>query len=284
MESNLRDKESPVMKRAAALMAALPEARRDIEDLLASLSEADLDRPTVHTAWTVREAFGHIIDSTELVASYLERAKAGDIEGQQRPREMAPALEKSAVARSAGMNLSQISAAFKTAADRALTLFGERVESGDWEGPVPHLYLGTVPAVQAAGFVLLDWFIHPWDIRDALGRNPQPNPRHAALIAVGLVGLLPRRLDTGEAAKMSQSATYRYIIESEPPAIFDVVIEYGQARVTPRPADEGEAELVFKGKPSELALGMLGRRSAAPFLQKSSPEALARFQKLWISL
>src|SRR5690242_15669123 len=138
--------DSPVLRRAAALMVALPEARQDVLDLLDGLSEADLDRPTGHTAWTVREAFAHIIDSTEMLANSLEKAKAGEQEGRLGPREMAPAMERDAIARAPKLpDRATIKANFNTAAERLLGLLKERAANGTWEGPVPHPYLGTCP-------------------------------------------------------------------------------------------------------------------------------------------
>lgn len=278
--------ENAVARRAAALTKALPEARQDIAELVAGLTEADLDKPTVHTAWTVRQAFGHIIDATEMLATCLEKAKGGASEGTLRPEAMAPTMERDAITRAEGMTLAAIGSTFNTAAARLLGLLTEREAQGTWEELVPHPYLGTCPAIMIAGLALVDWFIHPWDIRDGLGQSPQPHPTHALLVTVGLIGLLPRRLDKQEAAQMSSPAIYRYIIESEPPLIFDVIVENEKARVEPRSSEETSTDLsvIFKGPPAELVLAMLGRRSPAPLLKQSSPEHLARFKKLWISL
>lgn len=266
-------------------MVALPEAQQDIIDLLAGLSESDLERPTGHTAWTVREAFAHIIDSTEMLAGCLERAKVGKEEGTLNPAEMAPAMERDAIIRAHELpDRTAIEAAFNKAAEHLMGLLKERAANESWEGPVPHPYLGTCPAVQIAGFALLDWFIHPWDIRDALGQQPQPRPSHAALLVGGLVNLLPRRLDQKQAAKLPEQAIYRYISQSEPPMLFEVIVDSGKARVEQGQSEVKAANLVFEGKPGELVLAMLGRRSAAPLLKQSSPEDLQRFKTLWISL
>lgn len=265
-------------------MQALLETWHDIVGLINSLSEADLDRPTGHTAWTVREAFGHIIDSTEMLARALEEAKLGETEGVLRPREMAPEMERNAVERAEGMDTKALGETFTAVAARLYGRLQERDTLHNWEEPVPHPYLGSCPAVQIAGFALLDWFIHPWDIRDALGQNPQPNPAHAALLVTGLVNLLPRRLDPEQAARLDSPAIYRYIAETEPPIILNVTVADHQAKVTPGPTEEDSADLVFKGKPGDLVLAMLGRRSPAPLLKRSTSEALQRFKSLWISL
>ncbi|HEX2916838.1 MAG TPA: maleylpyruvate isomerase family mycothiol-dependent enzyme [Chloroflexia bacterium] len=276
-------------ERATAILKALRECRSDIDTLLSLLMPQDLALPTVCTGWSVRDEIGHIIDSTEMLARGLEQAAAGEHEGILRPKEMAKAMQTSAIERVALLPLPQLQSVFKEVADRLLGLLESR-SPNSWEEEVPHPYLGTCTAVQFAGLALVDWFIHPWDIRTALQLRPQPNNTHAALLIPGLVGIMPKRLDASRARGMR--GRFRYIVvrkvveEEEVINTIDLVLAANSARVEGDVAEDVPADLTFRGQAGDLALAMLGRRGITPFVLPGPANEtwLPRWGYLWISL
>ncbi len=275
-------------ERAGALLGALRECRADIAHLLASLLPQDLALPTVCTGWSIRDEIGHIIEATEMLTRGLEQANTGVHEGTFRPQMMAAEMETSAVKRVALMPLPQIMLTFSEAADQLLHVLEQR-DPANWDEEVAHPYLGNCPAVQFAGFALLDWFIHPWDIQEALGLKPEPNPSHAALLVPGLVGLLPKRLDTKKSR--GWRGRFRFLVENpgnpdEYLAQIDVVLNNNAATVERNVSNDVLADLTFKGQPGALALGMLGRRGMTKLsLPAPTNETwLPRWGSLWISL
>ncbi len=275
---------SPSTIRANALIKALQEARSDINDIFHGLTEVDLALPTVCPGWTVREQVGHIIDATEMLVRCLE----GNEPGNFQPTAMATEMAAKAVARAQEFRKVHIMFFFNRAADNLLRLLESR-DPSKWDEEIPHPYLGNCPAVMFAGFALLDWFIHPWDIQSALGQNPEPRPDHAALVVTGLVGLLPRRLNLAPAGDLQ--GRFRYIIEKTDNSAqvltqLDVVLRNGKATIERDISPEVAADLTFRGAAGEMALAMLGRRSPQKIIQPAPTNAqwLPRWGSLWISL
>jgi uncharacterized protein (TIGR03083 family) len=177
-------------ERAAALLPVLRESQVDIVNLLTSLSPNDLALPTSCPGWSVRDQIGHLIDMTEVLVRGLEEAATGQTEGVLQPAKMAPATQETAIERAALLPLAKLKYDFEEASGQFLNLLEKR-DPQDWDEPVGHPYLGSCPAIQYAGLALLDWFIHPWDIRTALEQNPVPRTDQVSLLAVGLLGMLP---------------------------------------------------------------------------------------------
>ncbi len=274
--------------RATALLLALRQSRLELEDLLASLTPQDLALPTPCIGWSVRDQIGHIIDATEMLARGLEQAATGRHEGVLQPKAMAKAMQASAIERVALLTLAQLQMTYSQAADRLFDLLDER-DPQSWEDGVPHPYLGTCSAVQFAGFALLDWFIHPWDIRTALEQKPRPRHDHAALLVPGLVGLLPIRLDASRSRNLK--ARFRYEIEKEndPTQLLsslDVVLNNNAATVERDVVGTPPADLTFRGRAGDLALVMMGRKGISSVVQPGPANDvwLPRWGPLWISL
>ncbi len=279
---------NPAAKRAAALLIALGQCRLDIEDLLASLVSDDLARPTVCIGWSVRDQIGHIIEATEMLSKGLEEAAVGSTEGVLRPQEMAKAMQASAIERVALLPVSRLMAEYHRAAERLLDLLESR-DPQAWEEDVPHPYLGTCQAVQFAGFALLDWMIHPWDIRTALEQTPRIRADHAALLVPGLINLLPKRLDASRARGLRGRFRYQIEQENDPATLItslDVVLVKNVATIEKEVAETIPADLTFKGRAGDLALAMLGRKGISKVVLPGPGNEywLPRWGWLWISL
>ena len=275
-------------ERANALQAALGERRAEIEHLLAILMPQDLALPTVCTGWSIRDEIGHLVDATEMLTRGLEQAEVGVQEGTFRPYDMAPDMKTAAINRVALLPLPQLLLTFSEAADALLQALAKR-DPNSWDEPVAHPYLGTCTAVQFAGFAFLDWFIHPWDIQEALGLKPEPNPDHATLLFPGLIDLMTKRLDLKRVR--GWKGRFRYLLEEQgaPDKLtdqWDVILAKNIVTVEPNVSQDVPADLTFRGQPSDMVLGMLGRRGLSRFaLPAATNETwLSRWSYLWISL
>jgi uncharacterized protein (TIGR03083 family) len=275
-------------EKAALLLPVLRESQVDILTLLTSLSPHDLALPTFCPGWSVRDQVGHLIDITEKLVRGLEEAATGQTEGVFQPANMAAATQESAIERAALLPLAQLKHDFEEASGQLLSLLEKR-DPQSWDDPVGHPYLGSCPAVQFAGFALQDWFIHPFDIRTALDQNPVPRADQAALLAVGLVGMLPKRLNLTRSRNMR--GRFRFIIEkpgspAKAATRLDVVLAKNAVTIEPNVGDEVPVELTFKGKASDVALSMLGRRGISKIVQPGANNDtwMARWTHLWISL
>lgn len=279
---------SPAAERATLLLKALAEAQQDISELLASLQTADLTKPTICAGWTIRDQVGHILDATEFLTQSLEKSSTSLLLSPPRPSEMADAMALAARKRAAQLPLTEMQPAFMAASHRLLKRL-EIFHDLGWESQISHPYLGASMAVQIAGFALLDWLIHPWDIREALGLHPQLRLEHAALLVPGLLSLLPIRLNVSEAG--SSEGRFRFLVEKpgNPDKIayqLDVVLSSNIAYIERNVPDEVTPNLTFRGQSSDLALAMLGRRPLSHFALPAPGNDgwLARWSQLWISL
>ncbi len=275
-------------ERAARLLPVLRESQADIVNLLSSLSPTDLAQPTACPGWSVRDQIGHLIDMTEMLVRGLEEAANGQTEGAFEPANMAGANQDSAIKRAALLPLAQLKRDFEEASGQLLQLLEQR-DPQNWDEPVPHPYLGSCPAIQFAGFALLDWFIHPWDIRTALDQNPVPRADQAALLVVGLINMFPKRLNLNRSRNMR--GRFRFIIEkpndpNREANRLDVVLAKNAVTIEPNVGDEVAPELTFRGKASEVALSLLGRRGISKIVQPgpANDTWLSRWVHLWISL
>ena len=275
-------------ERAAKLLPVLRESQADVVNLLASLSPNDLAQPTACPGWSVRDQIGHLIDMTERLVRGLEEAAEGQTEGVFEPAKMAAATQESAINRAALLPLAQLRRQFEEASGQFLNMLEKR-DPQSWDDPVPHPYLGSCPAIQFAGFALLDWFIHPWDIRTALDQSPAPRADQAALLVTGLINMFPKRLNLNRSRNMK--GRFRFIIEKpnhpdQEANRLDVVLAKNAVTIEPNAGDDLTPDLTFKGKAGDVALSLLGRRGISKIVQPgpNNDTWLARWGNLCISL
>ena len=275
-------------ERAAKLLPVLRESQADIVNLLASLSPTDLALPTACPGWSVRDQIGHLLDMTETLVRGLQEAANGQTEGVFEPARMAAATQESAINRAALLPLPQLKRQFEEASGQLLHLLEER-DPQSWDDPIPHPYLGTCPAIQFAGFALVDWFIHPYDIRTAIEQHPTPRTDQAALLVVGFINMFPKRLNLNRSRNMR--GRFRFIIEKpnnpdQEANRLDVVLAKNAVTIEPNVGDDVAVDLTFKGKAGDVILSLLGRRGISKIVQPgpTNDTWLARWVNLWISL
>jgi uncharacterized protein (TIGR03083 family) len=147
------------------------------------LDEAPWEGPTASGHWQVRDVCGHLIDVTE---GYLDRfamARAG----KEAPAPlglpiMASKLDEGAT-RFRSLSKEQAISRLKTASDRMFEIF-DALDEKQWGGEiVVHTFMGPLPACFYAGFQLIDYSIHSWDIKAGLGRN-EPLSDDAAITLI----------------------------------------------------------------------------------------------------
>ncbi len=88
----------------------------------------------------------------------------------------------------------------KRASDEMFEIF-DQLDAEQWTGElVPHVYLGPVPASFYPAFQLMDYSVHGWDARQALGR-PAPIPEAAADTLVPFMFILMQATVDEQAAR-----------------------------------------------------------------------------------
>ena len=147
------------------------------------LDEAPWEGKTASGHWQVRDLCGHMIDVTE---GYLERfAMARG--GQEAPAALGLPIMASKLDEAAQsfrtLSKEQAITRLKTASDKLFEIF-DALDDKQWSSEiVAHKYMGPLPACFYAGFQLIDYAIHSWDIKSGLGRD-EPLSDDAAITLI----------------------------------------------------------------------------------------------------
>lgn len=157
--------------------------RKERAEFYKLIDEAPWEGPTASGHWQVRDLCGHMIDVTE---SYLERWDIAR-SGKEAPAPlglpiMASKLNDGAT-RFRTLSKQDAIARLKTASDKMFEIF-DALDEKQWSGEiVNHKFMGPLPACFFAGFQLIDYSIHSWDIKAGLGRN-EPLSDDAAITLI----------------------------------------------------------------------------------------------------
>jgi uncharacterized protein (TIGR03083 family) len=164
------------------------------------LDEAPWEGPTASGHWQVRDLCGHMIDVTE---GYLERFAMAR-SGQEAPAALGLPIMASMLDEAAqsfrSLSKEQAIARLKTASDKLFEIF-DALDDKQWSGEiVAHKYMGPLPACFYAGFQLIDYSIHSWDIKSGLGRN-EPLSDDAAITLIPFMLIVIQYTVDAERAK-----------------------------------------------------------------------------------
>src|SRR5438128_9265684 len=220
------------------------------------LDEAPWEGKTASGHWQVRDLCGHMIDVTE---GYLDRfalARAG----KEAPAAlglpiMAQKLDEGAQ-RFRSLSKPDALSRLKTASDKMFQIF-DALDDKSWSGEiVHHTYMGPLPAYFYAGFQLIDYSIHSWDIKSGLGRDePLSEAAAVTLIPVMLI-VIQYTVD----AQRAEGMKTQFGVEITGPGGGKWCISVDGTTVA---YEEGATEgcpVVFTFEPSEFVLSTYQRR------------------------
>ncbi|HYU19365.1 MAG TPA: maleylpyruvate isomerase family mycothiol-dependent enzyme [Chloroflexota bacterium] len=181
MSTDTRPSRINVMEFAgkAHLLGVVRSERAAFYDLIDGAVAGEWEASTPCGEWQVRDLVGHMVDVTE---AYLERfglARAGKPAPEALGLRVMPKLLDEGARRFRAVPRAQIIARLKGASDEMFGLF-DKLDAQQWGGEmVAHVYMGPVPACFYPAFQLMDYSVHGWDAREALGRSA-PIPEDAA--------------------------------------------------------------------------------------------------------
>jgi uncharacterized protein (TIGR03083 family) len=219
------------------------------------LDEAPWEGKTASGHWQVRDLCGHLIDVTE---SYLERfalARAG--------KEAPPALGLTIMAqkldegaqRFRSLSKAEALARLKSASDNMFALF-DALDAQSWSGEiVPHVYMGPLPAYFFAGFQLIDYSIHSWDIKSGLGRDEPLSDAAAVTLIPFMLIVIQYTVDAQRAADLKT----RFGVEISGPGGGAWCIDVDGTSVSYAEGKTEGCPTVFKFTPNEFVLSTYQR-------------------------
>ena len=220
------------------------------------LDEAPWEGATASGHWQVRDLCGHMIDVTE---GYLERfaiARAG----KEAPAPlglpiMASKLDEGAT-RFRSLSRDQAITRLKTASDKMFEIF-DALDEEQWSGEiVNHTYMGPLPACFYAGFQLIDYSIHSWDIKSGLGRD-EPLSDDAAVTLIPFMMIVIQYTVDAEHAK-DLKTQFGIEISGSGGGKWCVAVDGTAVNITEDPT-EG-CETVFEFEPSDFVLSTYQRK------------------------
>jgi uncharacterized protein (TIGR03083 family) len=149
----------------------LRTVRREADGFFALAERPDAwEARTACAEWQVRDAVGHIVDTTESYFVAFDTARSG--------REAEPAYGLPGMAKRVNTQAQSFrSVPQAELIERLRTDFAKMMELAEGLGPdewagltVPHFYMGPLPAFFYPWAQLVDYGVHSWDIRQGTGR------------------------------------------------------------------------------------------------------------------
>lgn len=237
----------PVLKGEAAAFEAF----------LDSLSDADLDRASACSEWTVGEVVGHLTWAGPYFAGLAERALAGDVSpapdlpppGPARRQRIAELAKETRAHHGA-----DIREAFRTANARVYDCFSA-VRDADWDRPTAHR-VGPLRYLLATR--INELALHGWDCRSAIDPpghlRPESLPVLLALLDLWVPLLYRQDPDQVDPVRLRCTFTDPDLSPR------DLIIAAADVRLSP--AGDGDPRAILRGPAEVLPLLLLGRIDA----------------------
>jgi uncharacterized protein (TIGR03083 family) len=244
--------------------------------MVSEASETEWDNPTPCDMWQVRDLVGHLLDVSFSYAGYFKQGERGwPIEEPRGMRAYGEGLGKSALLYH---DLYKWEALGRLDACNEL-LFGyfDKLTEEEWGGRmIPHKWVGPVPAFMMAAFQLMDYSVHNWDFRKALGQEATVHPEAANTIVPFMFGLLQLCFAPEEAADVNLTVA----VELGDDEVWTVRIADGQ--LTYEPGRPAAADATFAFGHADFCLDVYQRIRGGQ--ASGDPAAIETFRKLFFTI
>ncbi|MFF3569291.1 maleylpyruvate isomerase family mycothiol-dependent enzyme [Nocardia jiangxiensis] len=152
------------------LIRLIRQEFKDCFDLLVEASEEQWHNQTPCELWEVRDMAGHLLDAAYGYLGYFKQGEQGWPTEQPRGmRAYGDALGISAL-EYRKVYRWEVLGRLEACASLLFDYFDQLTEEQWTAGPIPHAWVGPVPGFMMAAFQLMDYSVHNWDLRKALGK------------------------------------------------------------------------------------------------------------------
>ena len=212
------------------------------------------------TQWQVRDIVGHLVDTTE---SYFVAFDAARSHTEVPPAYGLPGMAERVneqAQRFRDVPQAELIERLRTDFDKMTEMF-TALGPEEWGGlQIPHFYMGPLPAFFFPAFQLMDYGVHTWDIRDALGRAHGLSGEAADLL-VPFMFVLWKYTTT-----VPESQTYRVGIRITSGAnAAGYRVETGPGGMGYEVGEVDDLPTVFEFDPGSFVLTAFGRANAGTF-------------------
>ena len=233
------------------------------------------------TEWETRDLVGHMIDVTE---AYLERwglAREGqtgsDVYGL--PAMADRASDRAKAFRS--LPREEALARLHKVSDELLGIF-ESVTADEWSNfMVTHAYMGPLPSFIYFAFQIMDYGVHPYDIRYGLrDKLARIDERTAGVLIPYMFSLMQNTVDADSAEGLD--ATYGIEISGEWGGKWRVTVKDGTFAYQPEEGEFAGCDALFRFDPSDFVLTSFLRFPGGA--ASGDPEVIERVRRLFFAI
>jgi uncharacterized protein (TIGR03083 family) len=153
------------------LIRLIRQEYRQAFDMLVAASDQEWHAQTPCDLWEVRDMAGHLLDAAYCYLGYFKQGEHGwPTEEPRGMRAYGEGLGQSAL-EYRGVYRWEVLGRLEACTELLFAYF-DRLDENEWAGRmVPHKWVGPVPAFMMAAFQLMDYSVHNWDLRKALGKD-----------------------------------------------------------------------------------------------------------------
>lgn len=151
--------------------------------------DAAWEAPTGAGHWQVRDIVAHLVDTTEAYFLAWDVVRGtGEVPPAYGLPGMASRVDEQALALRS-VPRTELIARLRGDFGRMMEIL-QALGPDEWTGTaVPHYYMGPVPAFFYAGFQLMDYGVHSWDVRQGTGRAHGLSGEAADLLTPFMFGI-----------------------------------------------------------------------------------------------
>jgi uncharacterized protein (TIGR03083 family) len=228
--------------------------------------------------WQVRDLVAHLIDTTEGYINRFETTRGGGTaEGIAPLNEMGTNADKFALA-FRDKPREELITRLHDAFGRAMKMF-EEVNEADWGNfMITHAYMGSLPAFFFPIGQLMDYGVHGWDVREAVGMEHFMSPDAADMLVPFMFVLWQATTDTSRLEGGDLDIAVR--VSGRNSGV--TRIKVNKEGMVYEPGTEDGAQVVIEFDPASLVLTAFGRaRSGTPY---GDQDAARRFASLFFRI
>lgn len=262
------------------LLGVLTEEYEHTLEMVLSTDEEGWHAQTPCAQWEVRDLLAHLVDVAESYLGYFTLAR--EEWPTEPPRGMkvyAGELSDSALRYRDLGTRHELIARLKALSEHLFGVFAE-LDEEQWAGwLVPHKYVGPVPSFMMCTFQLMDYSVHNWDFRQALGLPASVNPEAADLLVPFMFGLMGICFDAEKAGNVDLEV--QVSIAGRPDDDWTVTVTDGAFAYRPGKPDDPAAMFRFDDA-EEFALDCYQRFRGGS--AEGDPAAAETFRSLFFTI
>lgn len=259
----------------AHLLSLLRREYRGLVETSARLDDKQWAAASPCEEWEVRDVVGHMVDVAESYHGYLTLADRGWDAGEPLGWEAYPHALSSCALSYRRLPRLELLARLEALTEPLLARFDAFGEDAWVTKQIPHRYGGPLPPFVMAVFQLIDYAVHSWDVRVAIGESADIDYETTQPLVPFALTVYNFLFDADRAAGLN--VTLQYDIEHPDGSLEPWTVAIADGQLSIAPGSPGAADAVLRLTPSQLLLRVFRQRDC-PIT--GDVEAVARFDKV----